>query len=150
MLSVGHLLFRYCGHIPAIMKEHCHCIALRKASRRLTAIYDAALAPFGVNITQFSELRRIRRLQPVSLTDLANELELDRSTVGRNAKVLQRMGMVKTVEADDRRESALVLTEKARALLDEAAPVWDEVQARVEGRFESAGLTRLLEGLGQL
>ncbi|MCL6706708.1 MarR family transcriptional regulator [Pseudomonas sp. R2.Fl] len=132
------------------MMEHCHCIALRKASRRLTAIYDAALAPFGVNITQFSELRRIRRLQPISLTDLASELELDRSTVGRNAKVLQRMGLVATVEADDRRESALVLTGKARALLDEAATVWDEVQARVEDRFESAGLTRLLEGLEQL
>lgn len=60
----------------------CHCIVLRKASRRVSSYYDEALAPLGVNIAQFSLLRNIDRMAPVSLTDLGMRVELDRSTVG--------------------------------------------------------------------
>eukprot|EP01035_Chromulina_nebulosa_P049431 gene49431-67135_t len=67
----------------------CYCILLRKASRRLSALYDEALEPFGINIGQFSQLRNIRRSQPVSLTALGGVMELDRSTVGRNTRVLE-------------------------------------------------------------
>ena len=66
----------------------CYCAALRKATRRLTAAYDAALAPVGVNLAQFSLLRTVSRHGPLSLTDLARRMELDRSTVGRNVKVV--------------------------------------------------------------
>ncbi|MNL38612.1 MarR family protein [compost metagenome] len=132
------------------MAPYCYCIKLRNASRRLTSIYDEALAPFGVNITQFSQLRRIRRLQPVSLTDLAKSLELDRSTVGRNTKVLERMGLVVTVPGEDLRENALEITEKAGAMLDEAAPTWDEVQARIEAKLGSDDLDRLLSNLNAI
>lgn len=75
-----------------IMSDPCYCIVLRRASRRLTAIYDAALAPLGVNLAQFSLLRTIRRTEPVSLTRLGHETELDRSTVGRNVRVLEGHG----------------------------------------------------------
>jgi DNA-binding MarR family transcriptional regulator len=129
------------------MYPYCYCIKLRNASRRLTSIYDEALAPFGVNITQFSQLRRIRRLQPVSLTDLAKSLELDRSTVGRNTKVLERMGLVFTAPGEDLRESTLAITDSADALLDAAAPVWNEVQARVEAKIGGADLDRLLKAV---
>lgn len=52
----------------------CHCILLRKASRRVSSYYDEALAPLGVNIGQFSLLRHVNRLAPVSLTELANRV----------------------------------------------------------------------------
>ena len=58
----------------------CICIAVRKASRRLTARYDEALAPVGINLAQFSLLRNIRRHGPVSLTRLGELTELDRSS----------------------------------------------------------------------
>jgi hypothetical protein len=46
--------------------ELCICVAVRKASRRLTARYDEALEPAGINLAQFSLLRNIRRQGPVS------------------------------------------------------------------------------------
>ncbi len=128
----------------------CYCIKLRNASRRLTAIYDAALAPLGINVTQFSQLRRIRRQQPVSLTDLARQSDLDRSTVGRNAKVLERMGLVAAVPVTDHRETALALSERGEALLKDAVPIWEEVQARIENRLEADGLDRILAAIEDL
>jgi DNA-binding MarR family transcriptional regulator len=113
----------------------CYCILLRKASRRLSARYDEALEPFGINIGQFSHMRTIIRNEPVSLTELAVLLELDRSTVGRNTKVLERMGLVETVTGEDQREALLQLSKEGRALLRAAEPVWEDVQVRIDERL---------------
>jgi DNA-binding MarR family transcriptional regulator len=134
-----------------IMDHACYCIALRKVSRRLTALYDEAMAPFGITISQFSQMRSIKRRQPVSLTELAEALELDRSTVGRNTKILQRMGLVAAVASDeDQRETMLSLTPEALALLTRATPVWRDVQAKVEGRLAAAEFDRVLAELRDL
>jgi DNA-binding MarR family transcriptional regulator len=128
----------------------CYCILLRKASRRLSALYDAALEPFGINIGQFSHMRSIRRHEPISLTELAPMMELDRSTVGRNTKVLERMGVVETAAGDDHREALLSLTEKGRALLAASEPVWHDVQVKIDERLgddKTNDLKRLLDVL---
>jgi DNA-binding MarR family transcriptional regulator len=113
----------------------CYCILLRKASRRLSARYDEALQPFGINIGQFSQMRNIRRNEPLSLTELATIMELDRSTVGRNTKVLERMGLVETVTGEDQREALLQLSKEGRALLKAAEPVWEDVQVKIDERL---------------
>jgi DNA-binding MarR family transcriptional regulator len=114
------------------MATECYCIALRAASRKLTAIYDAAMEPVGVGIAQFSLLRRIGRTQPVSLTELGRVAELDRSTVGRNVRVLERMGLVVLVPGEDQREATVSLAEPGRDVLQRGAPLWDATQERVE------------------
>lgn len=97
----------------------------------MTAIYDDALAPVGVNLAQFSLMRNISWQQPVSLTDLARVAELDRSTVGRNVKVLARMGLTAPGVQDDGREATVVLTKKGRTVLNDGAPLWEAAQVRV-------------------
>ena len=99
----------------------------------MTALYDEALAPVGVNLAQFSLMRSISWQQPVSLTDLARVVELDRSTVGRNVKVLAKMGLTAPGVQDDGREATVVLTKKGRTVLNEGAPLWDAAQERIEG-----------------
>jgi DNA-binding MarR family transcriptional regulator len=113
----------------------CYCIVLRKASRRISALYDEALAPLGINITQFSALRNVSRNAPISLTDLGHEMELDRSTVGRNMKVLERMGLVAFGTGKDHREAVLSLTSEGIALLQRAKPIWDDIQGQLESRL---------------
>lgn len=115
--------------------DTCHCILLRKAAKKVSSYYDEALAPLGVNIGQFSLLRNINRLAPVSLTDLATRVELDRSTVGRNAKVLERMGLVKIGNGEDQREAMLSIAPKGHAILKQGAPLWDGVQDDIEARL---------------
>ncbi|WP_440981687.1 MarR family winged helix-turn-helix transcriptional regulator [Shinella sumterensis] len=131
-------------------KDLCHCILLRKASRRVSSYYDEALAPLGVNIAQFSLLRNINRMAPVSLTDLAARVELDRSTVGRNAKVLERMGLVEIRPGKDQREATLLVSEAGKAILREGAPLWDRVQADIESRLGADGVGRLRDLLAAL
>ena len=113
----------------------CYCIVLRKASRRLTSIYDEALKPFGINLAQFSLLKSVVRRAPVSLTDLAQVLELDRSTVGRNARVMVRMGLLAMGPGDDQREQVLSPTEQGSALFVGAVPVWERVQSDIETKL---------------
>lgn len=129
---------------------HCYCILLRKASRRVTSLYDEALAPIGVNLAQFSLLRNIQRAEPISLTDLGQRTELDRSTVSRNVKVLEKMELVAMTNGQDQRESAVKLSDKGRRVLADGAPLWDGVQAEIEtklGNEASAQLTALLQAL---
>ncbi|CAN7687726.1 MarR family winged helix-turn-helix transcriptional regulator [Rhizobium sp. LjRoot254] len=132
------------------MSNACYCIVLRKASRRISAVYDEALAPYGINIAQFSAIRNIIRHEPISLTDLADKLDLDRSTVGRNMKVLERMGIVATATGADHREAALSLTAEGKALLVKTEPIWHDVQVQIEDRLgpeHSRQLSELLEAI---
>ncbi len=131
-------------------KDLCHCILLRKASRKVSSYYDEALAPLGVNIAQFSLLRNINRMAPVSLTDLAARVELDRSTVGRNAKVLERMGLVEIRPGKDQREATLLVSAPGKAILLEGAPLWDRAQADIETRLGADGAGRLRDLLAAL
>ncbi len=127
-----------------IMASTCYCAALRAAARKTSAIYDAALAPIGVNVAQFSLLRRIHSAAPVSLTELARLAELDCSTVGRNVKVLARMGLARaTPSPDDQREATVTLGERGEAALREGAPMWDEAQSKIEGTLGADGAARL-------
>jgi DNA-binding MarR family transcriptional regulator len=130
--------------------DTCHCTLLRKATRKVSSYYDEALAPLGVNIGQFSLLRNIRRLEPVSLTDLAHKVELDRSTVGRNAKVLERMELVAIGHGEDQREAMLTVAAKGREILDKGAPLWDGVQDEIDARLGHEKAERLQELLAAL
>lgn len=127
----------------------CYCILLRTAARKITGVYDEALSPLGVNIAQFSLLRRIARNAPVSLTELGRLCELDRSTIGRNAKVLERMGLVTSVPSRDQREAALVLTGQGNTLLRDGAALWEQAQAGVEASLggDAPQLRTLLRAL---
>ena len=122
-----------------IMDTLCYCSAVRAAARKATALYDAALAPAGVNVAQFGLLRRIERVGTISLTELGRMSELDRSTVGRNVKVLERLGLVHCVAANDQREAPVRLTPAGARALRQATPLWDVAQRKVESALGVAG-----------
>ena len=77
-------------------------------------------------------LRNIERAGTVSLTELGRMAELDRSTVGRNVKVLERLRLVRLMPAKDQREAAVSLTAAGRETIRHGAPLWDEAQRRIE------------------
>lgn len=128
----------------------CYCTVLKAASRRLAALYDEALEPVGVNIAQFSLLRRIRRAEPVTLTELGRLAELDRSTIGRNTRVLERMGLVALGRGEDHREAVVTLTAAGHKALDDGEPLWDGVQDAIEARLGNTGVMELCTALRDL
>lgn len=131
------------------MSSTCHCTRLRIATRKIAGLYDAALTPTGINIAQFALLRHVRRLQPVSLTELGRHLELDRSTMGRNVRVVEKMGLVSLGRGEDQREAVVTLSEQGVAVLREATPLWEACQNGIVGRLGAERL-KAIEELGQL
>jgi DNA-binding MarR family transcriptional regulator len=125
------------------MAGECYCSALRTVAHKVTSLYDAALEPTGVNVAQFSLLRTVDRAGPVSLTELGQLASLDRSTIGRNIKLLQRMGLVRMAPGADQREATVTLDEPGRDVLRRGAPLWDEAQRKIEEKLGSATATQL-------
>ncbi|MET0238699.1 MAG: MarR family transcriptional regulator [Sphingobium sp.] len=127
------------------MSSPCHCVHLRKAARKLGARYDAALEPTGINIAQFSLLRTIERRQPVSLTDLGKHLELDRSTMGRNVRVVEKLGLLQMARGEDQREAMVELSPQGTTTLRAAEPLWEQCQTEIEAHLGKDRLDALAE-----
>ncbi|MGV7034668.1 MarR family winged helix-turn-helix transcriptional regulator [Methylobacterium symbioticum] len=124
--------------------QPCTCIALRRAARSMTAIYDAALRPAALRITQFSILRILARLGPLPVTRLAEEAALDRSTMGRNLDPLERRGLVRLdPDPADRRARIAALTEAGAAAIAAALPHWRAAQAEIDARLAPGALASL-------
>jgi len=109
----------------------CLCTLARRSARSLTEIYDRALESSGLKITQFSLLRAIDRLDKPCLTDIAQATGLERSTLGRNLRVLEKDGLVSLSQGNDERTRVPTLTAKAKQALRIAKPQWERVQEQM-------------------
>src|ERR1700680_1389219 len=86
----------------------CNRLALPHAARHVTQFYDQFLTPTGLRATQYSILARLNRKGPMTINALAAELVMDRTTLGRNIRPLQRDGLVAVEPGQsDRRSKAL-------------------------------------------
>ena len=122
----------------------CYCDTVRLAARKITARYDAALAPVGLSIAQFALLRKIRRVGQPSLTQIGRLAGLDRSTVGRNVRVLEKAGLVALARGKDQREAYAQLTAEGEAAVTRAEPLWARAQDEIDGLLGPEGAAGLL------
>lgn len=114
----------------------CNCLALRQAARHVTQFYDEFLAPSGVRATQYSILARLQRNGPMTINALAAELVMDRTTLGRNLRPLQRDGLIAVgAGKEDRRRKEVCLTPSGAARCRAARAGWDKAQAKFESAF---------------
>jgi DNA-binding MarR family transcriptional regulator len=132
----------------------CNCGALRRASRRISQVYDAALAPAGIKSTQFailSELERSGGADAVSMCKLAGAMIMDRSTLGHNLRPLQRDRLVAMrLAEDDRRKRYVELTPKGKGVLKHARNLWLRAEQNFEkvlGKRPAARLRAVLHGI---
>jgi len=135
---------------PPAIHTRCACIRPRRAARALTDVYDRALESTGLKITQFSVLRTAARLEPVSISALALEMALDRSTLGRNLTLLRQRRLIADAEASDLRERAIKLTPAAHRLLERAIPLWQQAQGTVERSLGKEDVATLYDLLARL
>src|SRR5215813_6699070 len=105
----------------------CNCFAVRSAARHVTQFYDQVLAPTGLRTTQFSILAKLRRMGPLTINRLADEMVMDRTTLGRNILPLERDGLITTEPAPgDRRAKELHLTKAGEKRLQAAVSKWSQ------------------------
>jgi DNA-binding MarR family transcriptional regulator len=106
----------------------CLCSNVRRAALALTARYDDALAPHGLKVTQLSLLHAVKRREAPNLTELAEATGLDRSTLGRNLRLLEAAGLVALSLGGDQRDRRAALTEAGRTQLRAATRTWAALQ----------------------
>ncbi|WP_334398509.1 MarR family winged helix-turn-helix transcriptional regulator [Bradyrhizobium sp. AZCC 2289] len=108
---------------------------MRQAALAATQIYDEALEPSGLKITMFRLLRRISEAGQPTISELARIVDLDRSTLGRNLKVLERSGHVQLSGGQDERSKFVSLTPKGRTRFEKALPLWAKAQQTMQARL---------------
>jgi len=133
-----------------MLPTSCLCTQLRRASRGVTRRYDDALAAVGLGAAQFSLLRHVQRLGQPSISALAEAMGLDRSTLGRNLRVLEEQALLQLSEARDLRARGVSLTDAGERRIAQALPLWEQVQQELNlqlGEGRRAELMQLLEAL---
>lgn len=125
----------------------CVCFNLRKATRAVTQLYDDALRSVGLRTTQFTLLNAIRVVGPVAVRRLASVVVMDRTTLTRDLRPLQRRGLVSVEPGEDRRERKVNLTTQGVQVVHRALPLWEKAQSRVAKGLGQERLERLLSDL---
>lgn len=133
-----------------MLPTECLCTRLRRASRGVSKLYDDALSEIGLNVAQYSLLRHLQRLDRPSITDLAEAMGLERSTLGRNLRVLEGRGMVELSGGADQRNRLVALTPAGERLLGEARGAWQAAQVALKQRLQPQHLDALDELLASL
>jgi DNA-binding MarR family transcriptional regulator len=135
---------------PQAWTTRCNAGAVRRAGRRLLHMYDTILAPTGLKQCQYGILSALKARGAAlpSVQELAEELVLDRSTLGQNLRPLERDNFI-TLFTDprDRRVRLIALTKLGIAKFNEAKPYWQAAQERFEEVFgveEAAKLRSVL------
>lgn len=126
----------------------CICGRLRRTSRALTRLYDEALAPVGVTVTQFSVMRTLSRLERPTLIELAEATAHEKSALWRTLQPLVKKGWIDAVSDKGERGQRLSVTPPGLEKLADAMPHWRAAQAKVSetlGDREAALIALLKE-----
>jgi len=133
------------------VRRMCACDQLRRATRGVTQVYDNAVGPSGLRITQLPIFVGLASEGDLPLTVLADALALDRTTLTRNLKVLEDRGLIRTYEReDDARVRMVSITLEGSTMLTGALERWEAVQEFVESQFGRDRLEALGDELAAL
>src|SRR5690242_17569382 len=117
----------------------CACADLRRATRAVTQLYDAALRREGLRATQFTLLQVLARAGAVTQGTLADILATDSTTLSRTLAPLESARWIRSFPGGDRRQRLVELTPAGRRVLERATPAWESVQHRLRERLGEAG-----------
>lgn len=113
------------------INRQCCCFNMRKVTRAVTQYFDRFLDPAGIRATQFTLLIALYSTKGKTLTEIAETLVMDRTTLTRNLKPLEKSGLIATVQTLDKRSKAYVLTEKGEHTVEVCVPLWQSAQNSV-------------------
>jgi DNA-binding MarR family transcriptional regulator len=128
----------------------CNCLAIRQAARQATQFYDRHLAPAGLRATQYSILAKLARLGPLSINELAGLMVMDRTTMGRAVRPLERDKLVAIGSGRDGRRRVVRLIPAGAERLKTASVHWREAQKQFENAYGIAAAADLRSALARV
>ncbi|HEV3060624.1 MAG TPA: MarR family winged helix-turn-helix transcriptional regulator [Vicinamibacterales bacterium] len=116
----------------------CACATARQVSRVLTHLYDGRLRRAGMEAPQFALMMTIEAHGPSSQATIGRAYALDKTTLSRNLRLLERQGWIASLAAHDRRERQFMLTGAGRTRLAAAKPEWKKAQDQLRSAMTAA------------
>ncbi len=123
-----------------MVRDTCLCLHVQRAARALARRFDEALRPIGMTSGQFSLMMSLNRPEPPTISDVAEVLAMDRTTLTAALKPLKRRKLVTiAIDKEDRRSRRLALTNEGRALLASAVPIWKKAHGDLDKLLSRSG-----------
>ena len=129
-----------------IITRDCLAARIRLLNRQVLRLYDEALRPLGIKVTQLNLLAVLARLGPCSPTEMTQVLDMEKSTLSRNVERLRLRGVIEVEASPSGRMQRISVTLQGQQLLDEALPRWEVAQRQTEQRL-GASTTEALRRL---
>lgn len=128
----------------------CYALAARQNARHLSRLYDTHLAPAGLSVSQFSILSLLEAYKSLKVTNLAQMLSMERTTLVRALKPLQAAGWVVAGRADSGRSFDVGLSPSGLDKVAEAVPLWKNAQAAFERQVGQERAVRMRDEILEL
>src|SRR5215472_15223497 len=120
--------------------RRCIAVRLRLLNRVVTNLYDDALRPLGLKVSQLNVLIVAAKLGVARPAQVCEILQLDASTLSRNVKPLQAHGWLEVVPEEDARVQPFRLTAQGKRLIEKALPAWEEAQRKAADLLGDEGI----------
>jgi DNA-binding MarR family transcriptional regulator len=126
-----------------IISRTCIAVRLRLLNRVVTNLYDDALRPLGLKVSQLNILIVTARLALARPAQVCEILQLDTSTLSRNVERMRARGWLEVVPEEDARAQPFRLTPQGKRLIEKAIPAWHEAQRQATELLEDEGIALL-------
>ena len=125
------------------ISKTCIAVRLRLLNRVVTNLYDDALRPLGLKVSQLNILTVTAKLGLARPAQVCDILQLDASTLSRNVKPLQAHGWLEVVPEEDARAQPFRLTLQGKRLIEKAVPAWEQAQRQAADLLGDEGIALL-------
>jgi DNA-binding MarR family transcriptional regulator len=132
------------------MEKECLALQTAMTARAVARVYGATMRSLGVPTTQFHLLGALALHPEAGMAELAELLVLDRSTLVRNLKLLERNRLIESERPAGSRAKRFALTGAGRAVIEAAVPIWEEAHGRLVAALGEEGLADARAALERL
>jgi DNA-binding MarR family transcriptional regulator len=134
-------------NLPALP---CLCSSFRRTARALSQVYEEAMRPTGLRITQFTILQTLARTGEVKQGRLGEILVMDSTSLTRTLRIMRQQGWIAERRGEDQRERWLKLSKAGETKLKFATATWEKVQARLQAKLGESGWKSLMQWTNQV
>ena len=134
-------------NLPALP---CLCSSFRRTARALSQVYEEAMRPTGLRITQFTILQALARTGEVKQGRLGEILVMDSTSLTRTLRIMRQQGWIAERRGEDQRERWLKLSKAGETKLKIATASWEKVQARLQAKLGEAGWKNVMQWTNQV
>lgn len=127
-----------------LIAGECLAVRVRLLNRTITGIFDDALRPLGLTVGQLNILVVVARRGPVSPGEVAQVLNMEKSTVSRNIERMRTNGWLNVAAPAKGRKQMLTLTRSGERLLTESVPAWEQAQSKARAVLGQRGAASVL------